>query len=217
MEYSFRNIENWDWFTLVLVGIFAILSVTRYLYPRRFHEFLLLPISDKYFKLQGKGYKIKHLFNAMLFSVQVLSFSLFFYLFLSISNPSLIQENQWLFIQIATGFSVFVLVKFFSEKIIAHIFNIEGLINGYLYEKFSYVSLISLLVLIGNVVFFFTLKPFKTLLIAFSIVLAGLYIISLISSFKRNWIVILRHFFYFILYLCALEIAPYVILYQLLV
>jgi len=202
---------------VVLVGIFAILSITRYLYPKRFHEFLSLPLTDKFFKLRGKSSEIKHLFNVLLFVVQVLSISLFIYIYLSITDPSLVEENRWLIIQIGTGYTVFVLVKFLSEKIIAYIFNIEGTINRYLYEKLSYASLISLLVLIGNVVFVFTINPTKNVLITFATVMAGLYIVSLISSFKRNWVIILRHFFYFILYLCTLEIVPYIILYRLLV
>ena len=217
MEYSLRNIENWDWVTIVLVGIFAILSITRYLNPKRFHEFLSLPLTDKFFELQGKSYEIINLFNTLLFAVQVLSISLFIYLYLSITNPSLVEEKQWLIIQIGTGYTVFVLVKFLLEKIIAYIFNIESMINLYLYEKLSYISLISLLVLIGNIVFVFIINPTKSLLITFASVMAGLYLISLLSSFKRNWIIILRHFFYFILYLCTLEIVPYVILYRLLV
>ncbi|MEL6809920.1 MAG: DUF4271 domain-containing protein [Bacteroidota bacterium] len=215
MEYVIRDIQNWDWVTLVLVGVLVILAVTRHFYPRRFFEFLMLPVTDKYFMLQGKGYEIKHPFNVLLFGVQVLSFSLFFFLFFHITQPDTTAENKWLFVQLLAGFALFVLAKYYLEKIIAHIFNIEGVINSYLYEKLSYASLISILALLGNVVFFFTYKPSKTVLLVFSSVLALLFLISLISSFKRNWQLILRHFFYFILYLCALEIAPYVILYKL--
>ena len=135
LDYTLRNIENWDWVTLLLVGTFIILAVTRYLYPRRFREFLLLPISDKYFKLQGKGYEINHPFNVLLFGVQLISFSLFAYFVVNFFYPSIPKENPWLFVQIITGLAVFILAKYFSEKIIAHIFNIEGIINAYLYEK----------------------------------------------------------------------------------
>jgi len=217
LEYTLRNIENWDWATLVLVAGFAILAVTRYLYPRRFQEFVLLPVSDKYLKLQGKGYEVKHPFNVLLFTVQVLSFSLFFYLFLNYTSPALSVDNPWLFVQLVTGFSVFVLFKYISEKIIAHILNIESIINAYLYEKLNYANIISLVVFLLNIVFVFALKPTKMVLIGLSFVLIALYLIALISSFKRNWRVILKHFSYFILYLCALEIAPYIILYHLLV
>lgn len=214
MEYGLRAIENWDWVTLLLVSAFMILAVTRYLYPRRFIEFLYLPLSDKYFKIQGKGYEINHPFNVLIFSVQVLSFSLFLYLFLYTSYPTTTKENPWLFLQIITGLGLFILAKFCLEKILAYILNIETLVNDYLYEKLSYAGIISLLILVGNIVFYFTFEPSKTLLFVFSLAFAGLYLMSLISSFKRNRNIILRHFSYFILYLCALEIAPYIILYH---
>ena len=213
MEYGLRTIEDWDWVTLILVAAFIILTVTRSLYPRRFTEFLYLPLSDKYFKLQGKGYEIKHPFNVLIFSVQVLSLSLFFYLFLDTAYPATTELNPLLFVQITAGLGLFILAKFCLEKILAHILQIEALINNYLYEKLSYTSIISLLVLVGNIVFYFAFKPSKMVLFGFSLALVVLYLMSLISSFNRNRSVILRHFSYFILYLCALEIAPYIILY----
>lgn len=213
MEYGLRTIENWDWVTLLLVATFIILAITRYLYPRRFMEFLYLPLSDKYFKLQGKGYEIKHPFNVLIFSTQVLSLSLFLYLLLYTFYPNTTTENPWLFVQITTGLGLFILAKFCLEKILAYILNIETLVNDYLYEKLSYASIISLLVLVANITFYFAYKPSEMLLFGFSLALVVLYLMSLISSFKRNSNIILRHFSYFILYLCALEIAPYVILY----
>lgn len=213
MEYGLRAIENWDWVTLILVVMFMVLAVTRYLYPRRFMEFLYLPLSDKYFKLQGKGYEINHPFNVLFFSIQVLSISLFIYLLLFNFYPTITAANPWLFVQITTGLGLFILAKFCLEKMLAYILNIEALMNDYLYEKLSYASIISLLILIGNIIFYFAFKPSETALFGFSLVLVALYLMSLISSFKRNRNIILRHFSYFILYLCALEIAPYIILY----
>lgn len=213
MEYGLRAIENWDWVTLILVVMFMVLAVTRYLYPRRFMEFLYLPLSDKYFKLQGKGYEINHPFNVLFFSIQVLSISLFIYLLLFNFYPTITAANPWLFVQITTGLGLFILAKFCLEKMLAYILNIEALMNDYLYEKLSYASIISLLILIGNIIFYFAFKPSETVLFGFSLVLVALYLMSLISSFKRNRNIILRHFSYFILYLCALEIAPYIILY----
>jgi hypothetical protein len=201
--------------TLLLLGTFVILAVTRYAYPRRFREFLLLPLSDKYFKLQGKGYEINHPFNVLLFVVQLISFSLFAYFVVDYFDPAFSKENPWLFVQIITGLAVFILAKYFLEKIIAHIFNIEGIINAYLYEKLNYASIISLFLLVVNILFYFAFKPTRAFLIVISIGLAVVYLISLISCFKRNWRVILRDFSYFILYLCALEIAPYIIVYHL--
>lgn len=216
LEYTVRAIDNWNWITVIWVGIFVLLAITRFLYQKRFDEFLMLPVSDKYFKLQGKGYEVNHPFNIFLFTIQVLSFSLFFYLLISFYRPAAASTNQWLFVQIITGFAGFILIKFLSEKIIAHILNIETVIDGYLYEKLNYMSLISILIFVVNLLFILALKPDKIVILSFLIAVAILYLVSLISSFKRNWQSILKHFSYFILYLCALEIGPYLILYEIL-
>ncbi len=177
---------------------------------------MMLPITDKYFALQGKGYEIKHPFNAFLFTVQVLSFSLFAYLIILRKNPQTPEVNPWLYLQLLTGITVFLLGKYVIEKMIAHIFNIEDLVNSYLYEKLSYSSLISFLAFIFSVLFFYTIPKSPLIIWVFGGCLLVLFVISLISSYKRNANLILRYFFYFILYLCALEIAPFIILYKIL-
>ena len=214
MDYGLRSIQNWDWATLLIVVSFILLAVTRHLFPRRFLEFLQLPITDKYFKLQGKGYEINHPFNMLFFVIQVISISLFLYLLVFISQPKVTEENNWLYLQLLTGLSLFILAKYFLEKLFSNILAMETLVNSYLYEKLSYTGIISLLILVGNVVFYFAIKPSGVTIWIFTLVIVGLHLMSLISSFKRNWNVILRHFSYFILYLCALEIAPYIILYH---
>lgn len=217
LDYSLRDVQNWDWVVLVIVGIFAMIAMLSYVYHKRFKEFIQLPLTDKYFKLQGKVNVIQHPFNAVLFVTQVLSFSLYIFLLFLSFHPDMTFANPWLFIQIITFFAGFILLKYFLEKTIAHIFNLDTLVNGYLYEKLSYTSLISILVFAANILFYFAFKPSKQLLLGFSALIVLLFVISLLSSFKRNWNTILRHFFYFILYLCALEFAPLIILYQLLV
>jgi hypothetical protein len=200
---------------MVLTVTFMLLACVRYLYPNRFKEFVLLPITDKYFTLQGKGYENKHPFNLFLFIITTFSFSLFFFI-LSKQFGEMENENPWLFTQIVTGFSVFILARHVLELLVGQVFNMEKLISRYLHEKQSYTSLLSLVVLWINIIYFF-IWPFSKLgLVICMSIIAVLYVTSLLSSFKRNWKVISKHPFYFILYLCALEIAPFVILYKLL-
>ena len=51
-----------------------------------------------------------------------------------------------------------------------------------------------------------------SVILLFFIVLTGLF-----TSFKAHQSLIKYNFFYFILYLCALEIAPYIILYKVII
>ncbi len=214
MELELRNLDQNHWITLIYVGVFVLLAVTRSLYPRRFHEFFMLPVTDKYFALEGKNYEIGHPFNFLLFSVQTLSFSIFIYLCIQNSSSQTTVQNPWLFIQIITGFLVFVIFKFYFEKLMAHVLNFETFMTGYLYEKLSYANLIALYLIIFNLILTYSVSLNMQIIKITIYILLIFQAISIISSIKRNNTVIFKNIFYFILYLCALEIAPYIILYN---
>ena len=217
MEYNLRNIVSQDTITLIFLGVFLMLAVLRNLYPKRFIEFLQLPVTDKYFSFEGKSQTIQHPFNLFLFSIQVIAFSLFTFFVLKNLNPTKIENNPWLLLQIITVFFVFIVSKYIIENIIAIIFNIEPLMNKYLFEKLSYLNLIGGFVLLLTLSFFYIYSPSQGVITFVILAIVVLYSISIFSSVKRHNQLILSHFFYFILYLCALEICPYVILYKLVV
>ena len=107
------------------------------------------------------------------------------------------------------------LIKVLLERLIGSVLSIDSIVNDYLFQKISYKNYIGLLLIPVNAFLIYSLKP-DTL--TFIIVLGILLVINAIGSlsfFKRNQSVIKKNFFYFILYLCALEISPYVILYKL--
>jgi hypothetical protein len=214
MIFLERHIESLDWITIILVGCFLLYAFSKALYPKRFQEFLLLPITNKYFLLQGKNDSLIHPFNILLFITQVFLVSLLIYLIINVLDPSKVQTNSWLYVQICTGYVVFYAVKFSFEKIIGAVFGIEKLINNYLYQKLSYRNLISIFIFIGNLVFFYVYTPSQLSIFVFMAIIVGVNAISLFSSYKSQRNLILRYFFYFILYLCALEISPYLLLYK---
>ncbi|WP_169718953.1 DUF4271 domain-containing protein [Aequorivita capsosiphonis] len=214
MDFSERLIESHDWATYLLVGCFIILALSKYFYPRRFHQFSLLPINNQYFFAYGKNDELNHPFNMMLFVGQIICVSIFIFLLFEVFNPTEAQNNKWLFIQICTGYSVFVLIKLSLEKIIGSIFSIDGIINEYLYQKLSYRNFFGILFFIGNLFFLYAVTPSAIALVAFGSVIVLINAISLLYSYKKKGKLILDNFFYFIVYLCAFEIAPYIILYK---
>ena len=119
-----------------------------------------------------------------------------------------------LFLQILFVVFVFIIVKTSIEKIIGTIFSIEKLIDHYIYEKLSYRNFLSLLLIITNLIFYFSIKPdLNTLLILTGILfLVNMLILS--YSYKNYRSLIFSNLFYFLLYICALEISPYLILYK---
>ena len=216
MQAIERHVESLDWISLILLGAFMLLSLVKTAYPQRFEDFTSLLTSNKFMVFRGKEYKAFHPFNILMFLLNILSVSLFLFLIFQLVWPgSLPDSPEILFVRIATGYASFILLKFGIEKIIANIFDLDRIIDYYLYQKLAYRNFIALLLFIPLLFFFYTFPPTPLILsIIFGLVLLT-NTISLITIYKQNQNLISANWFYFILYLCALEIAPYIILYKL--
>ena len=174
----------------------------------------MLPLNNKYFLVQGKNDELKHPFNLLLFIAQIISVSLLIFLLLDFKSPELKSTNPWLYVQICSAYTFFILVKFSVEKIVGSVFSIDAIVNSYLYQKLSYRNLLGIVVFIGNLIFFYVIEPSTTCILIFLGFLLICNCFALFNSYKSFGKKILGNFFYFILYLCTLEIAPYLILYK---
>lgn len=202
--------------TVVLIFCLVLAVFAKSQNHNRFREFISLVANNKYFITYGKSTSVFTTFNVLLLVVQILSASLFFYLLLDsfrlITGPSLL-----LFIQISAVYTVFIGLKFLIEKFIGLLFSMEKTIAHYLFQKLTYRNLIGLGLVITNflLVYTFTEKKAVSIVILCLALLANT--IALFHSYKTHEKTIKTHSFYFILYLCALEILPYFILYKVLV
>ena len=214
MQYLDRIYTSQDWITLLLLCCIVITTIVKIAYPLRFQEFLKLPLSNKYFFVFGKNDAIYHLFNVLLFIPQAICVSLLFYKVIAWQNPTMLLETSFLFIKLLGGFTGFVLAKIILEKTIGIIFNIENIIHQYVYQKLSYRNLMSILFIIMLFVVAYIAPINKAILLTFCLITVVINAIALFYSYKTNGKLIIANFFYFILYLCALEISPYIILYK---
>ena len=212
-----RVLEARDWATYLFVFSFALIAITRTVFETRFNDFLRILVSDKYIKVYKDSSHLMSGFTILLFIVQVISFSFFIQLVLShFEYVPKAEKTDWLlFIRIFTFFGVFVLSKFLIEKIIAAAFNIEEFAEQFNLQKVSYRTFIGLLLLPINIYLFYNNSSSDVL---FFCIIGAILIINLLSylvSLKIYQNLLLGKLFYFILYLCALEIAPYYFIYYL--
>ncbi|MBF6641749.1 DUF4271 domain-containing protein [Flavobacterium sp. J49] len=209
-----RVLEAKDWATFLFVFSFALIAITRTAFETRFNDFLKILASDKYIKVYKDTSHLMSGFTVLLFVVQVISFS--FFIQLALAHFGYVSKNDWiLFIRIFTFFGVFVLSKFLIEKIIAATFNIEEFTEQLNLQKVSYRTFIGLLLLPVNIYLFYndTSSNLLFFCIIGTILIINLY--SYLISLKIYQNLLLGKLFYFILYLCALEIAPYYFIYYL--
>ena len=193
----------------------GVLVIARYSFPQRFSHFLMLFATDKYLLLKGKDPNISHPFNLLLFTINVISVSIFAFVFYKVFQQEPPERPKIVFLRIATAYATFVLLKFSLEKIIANILSIDRKVNHYLFYKLSYRNFIALLLLPFCMFFLYFEEPGTTTLYVFLAVILLMNLITLLSIYRKDTRYISGHWFYFILYLCALEIGPYFILYKL--
>lgn len=213
MQYIDRTIESLDWITFILIGCIVLVTILKIVYPKRFEDFIKLPISNNYFLTKGKFEELKHPFSLLFFLIQVLTLSLFINLFFLEKG----KFSAVIFIKIVLASFTFILIKTGIEKLIGSVFDIETIINKYIFTKLSYRNFISLSLIALNFIFYFSIEPNIELLIIFGgfIILLNLY--TLFINYKNYRSLVFSNFFYFLLYICALEISPYLILYKVLV
>lgn len=214
MEEIARHTPSADWATALIVACLMLLALAKLLNSSRFNEFIQLVITNKYFFMQGKEKNVFSAFNMILFAVQAISVSLFLFLAAGAFFPERIAQDEFLFVKIVSGYVLFVLFKLLAEKIIAAVFSITGIIDDYLYQKLSYRNLLSLLILFANVLLIYTFPESRFIIISVAGIVLFANVAMLLYTFKSNEKTITHNLFYFILYLCALEISPYFILYK---
>ncbi|MFV7234076.1 DUF4271 domain-containing protein [Flavobacterium sp. ZB4R12] len=207
-----RITENKDWATLLFVLSFAIIAITKSVFENRFGDFANLIFSNKYTKIYRDSSHLKSGFTVSLFFVQVISFA--FFIQLALSHFGYASKTDWiLYIQIITFLIFFVLSKYLIEKIIGTAFNIEEFVEQFNLQKVTYRTYIGLFILPINIILFYydTITRNIPLFIIYIILIMN--IITYLISIKNYQNLIFGKLFYFILYLCALEIAPYYFMY----
>ncbi|WP_100844960.1 DUF4271 domain-containing protein [Flavobacterium sp. 5] len=207
-----RITDTSDWVTILFIMAFGIIALTKSIYENRFEDFTKLIFSDKYTRIYRDSSHLMGMFSISLFFVQIISFSFFIQILLNSFGHG--AKTDWiLFIQIFTFLIYFILSKFLIEKIIGTTFKIEELVEQFNLQKVTYRTYVGLLLLPIDIILYYYDSILKNipLLVLYSIVALNvlLYMFS-IKNYRKE---IFSKLFYFILYLCTLEIAPYYFMY----
>ena len=207
-----RIIGASDWATIIFVLMFVIIAIVKSVFESRFYDFMKLIVSDKYIKMYRDSTYLMSGFTIFLFVVQLVSLAFFIQLVLHhFLHTS--KTDGILFIQIFTFLSVFVLSKFLIEKIIATSFNIEEFTDQYNLQKVNYRTYVGVLLLPIDAILFYNANLSDFLMYFLIVVILLINLLTYVISLKNYQNLLIGKLFYFILYLCALEIAPYYFIY----
>ncbi|MEP3838174.1 MAG: DUF4271 domain-containing protein [Algibacter sp.] len=208
-----RHLVSNEIFTVLLIIGLLIVAIAKLTAPKRFDDFVLVLGNDRYLKIYSRDQKFFDKFDALLFTNLIISVSVFCFIsYKQLTNTQIISANTMFKLTFSIG--VFILIKVLIERLIGSLLEIDKLIDQYLFQKISFKNYLGLLLLPINALLLYTFTPTLTIIYVIVIIMLIVNIIGLISSFKTHQSLIKNNLFYFILYLCALEIAPYIILYK---
>ena len=213
-----RMVGGQDWATVLFLFALLMVALAKSTFEGRFADFSRLIISDKYNKIYKDGSHLMSWFNISLFAVQVISFSFFIQLVLSYYQADKqavysVKTDWILFVQIATLLTVLILSKYLIEKIIATSFKVEEFADQFNLQKVNYRSYIAVMLLPVTIFLFYTDKLSIMVIYILVVVVLAANLLTYLNSLKIYQNFIIAKLFYFILYLCTLEIAPYYFIY----
>jgi hypothetical protein len=211
-----REVISNECFTIFIVLGLVAITMSKQLFPSRFNDFIAVLGNSKYLKIYSRDQKFIDGFDSLVFFNLIISLSIFGFLaYSSVIAP--LKFELLTFLKIIFGVAALVLIKVLFERLIGSLFEIDKLIDQYLFQKTSYLNFSGFILIPINILLLYAISPTKMIIYISVGLMILINFFGLITTFKNHQKLILNNIFYFILYLCALEIGPYLILYKLII
>jgi len=178
----------------------------------RFLNFIILPFNNKYIFMYNKKEKLLNWFNLFFGLFLIINLSLFLYigsdiLLISDQNSSIIR-----FPLILGSLVLFLFIKLALQMGNGFIFGTEKMITEVIFKKLSYFNYSGLIMFVANVILIYIAIGSKVVFYVAILLILLVNVIGWITILRNHQKFITSNFFYFILYLCALEIAPFILI-----
>ncbi|WP_350293113.1 DUF4271 domain-containing protein [uncultured Croceitalea sp.] len=212
METIYRNVDSLDWITLIIFISLILLALGKYLFKGMFSNFIILPFNNKYVTLYNKKGKLFNWFHLLLTFFQLINFSLFIFLAKNSLSSQKIDSYPIFFFSVIGILIIYLLVKIGIQMANGFVFNANELVTGLIFNKISYFNYSSCIAFLANIILTYILKDSKPVVYLSIFCILFINGIGLVNALRNHQKLISINIFYFILYLCALEIAPLVII-----
>ena len=208
-----RNFITYEWFTILsILGLMAIVAA-KYVNVLRFSDFLSVIGNSKYLKIYTKEQKFIDIFDGFLFINLAISASIFlFFGYSTFISPLTFELIP--FLKLLFAVATIIIIKTLLERLIGSLFEIDAIVDHYLFQKTTFKNYSGLVFLAANLFLLYAKNYAEIIIIASFSLVCLINLIGFVTSFKNYQKILNPNFFYFLLYLCALEIAPYVLLYK---
>jgi len=207
-----KTILSFDWITLALVLSLLSLTLAKYISQNKFLTFIILPFNHKYIVLSNKKGRLFNWFHILTTLFQCINLSLFVVLIKRTWDTSKIENESQVFLFIVAFTILFIAFKILLQLFKSYVFNTQKLVLDLIFRKITYFNYSSLIMFISNVILVYMLDGSKTVIYISVVLILSINAIGLAKLIKNHQNIISHYIFYFILYLCTLEIAPLVVI-----
>ena len=211
MQPVLRNTFENNWITLLLVGLFALIFLLKLINAKKLRSYVFYFVKVTFIKEETEERSsYLHPFYSTLFVFSTGVFSLIF-LNLYQTYNDLVSLSFFNYGLSFAFFFFFFSIKWTLEYLLSLLFGIRNNVHFFLVSKSSYFFSITFFLFVILIVVTYTSLGAKFLISATFFTL----LIRLVFLLINNKKLIFSKLFYFILYICTLEIAPLLILYKL--
>ncbi|MCA0932974.1 DUF4271 domain-containing protein [Lutimonas saemankumensis] len=207
-----------DWITLIFLAVLILVAVLQLNFTERFSKLFSLIYSEKYYT---DFYKTRPLifnwFHVIFFFIIIFNISLALFFALNTFKESVEISPFYLYSKIFVMTITYFGIRYVLGYFLAFIFELEESQNYFTFLKISNLALISILILPLLVLANYSAGVFHKFLITFGLIVSVAIALFRYFVLIKNEKLSFNNIFYLFLYLCALELAPFIVIYKLFV
>ena len=208
-----RHVISNDGYVISSLLSLLIILIVKSINRRRFSDLIRLFTNSNYLRIYLKEHRFLDVFDFILFFNFIINCTAYAYvLYGSFINLIEISTNKFATISIAI--IIFLALKLILKLLIGYLFDLHKTISILIFQQISTINFIGIMLLPINLLLVFGLN-FDIKWIILSIILIATTILNgMLKTIQTNLNFVLSNFLYFILYICTLEIGPYIIIYD---
>ena len=208
-----RHVISNDGYVISSLVSLLIILIVKSINRRRFSDLIRLFTNSNYLRIYLKEYRFLDVFDFILFFNFIINCTAYAYVLYG-SFINLIEINTNKFATISIAIIIFLALKLILKLLIGYLFDLHKTISILIFQQISTINFIGIMLLPMNLLLVFGLN-FDIKWIILSIILIATTILNgMLKTIQTNLNFVLSNFLYFILYICTLEIGPYVIIYD---
>ena len=208
-----RYVISNDGYVISSLLSLLIILIVKKINRRRFSDLIRLFANSNYLRIYLKEHRFLDVFDFILFLNFIINCTTYAYILYG-SFINLIEINTNKFATISIAFTIFLVLKLILKLITGYLFDLYKTISILIFQQVSTVNFIGIMLLPINLLLVFGLNFDIRWIIISTVLIATTILIGMLKTIQTNLNFVLSNFLYFILYICTLEIGPYVIIYD---